>query len=100
MLTMALTKEDVEKIANLARLDVTAEEVADYQTQLSAILDHVAQLAELDLSDLEPTAHAVAQQNVMRADVIKPSLTMDEVLHNAANHAENQFAIQAVLDDS
>lgn len=97
---MALTKEDVKKIANLARLEVTAEEIADYQSQLSAILDYVARLSELDLADLEPTAHAVAQQNVMRSDVVKPSLTMDEVLHNAANHADNQFAIQAVLDDS
>jgi aspartyl-tRNA(Asn)/glutamyl-tRNA(Gln) amidotransferase subunit C len=97
---MALTKDEVTKIAHLARLALTDEEVADYQHQLSDILDYVAMLSELDLADLPPTAHAVAQQNVMRADVVVPSLSMDEVLHNAPQHAQNQFQIQTVLDDS
>lgn len=101
---MALTKDEVQKIAHLARLALTDEEVAEYQHQISDILDYVAMLSELDLADLPPTAHAVghlvAQQNVMRADIIAPSLPMDEVLHNAPQHAQNQFQIQTVLDDS
>lgn len=97
---MALTKDEVTKIAHLARLALTDEEVADYQHQLSDILDYVAMLGELDLAGLPPTAHAVAQQNVMRPDVVVPSLPMDEVLHNAPQHAQNQFQIQTVLDDS
>lgn len=97
---MALTKDEVTKIAHLARLALTDAEIADYQHQLSDILDYVAMLGELNLADLPPTAHAVAQQNVMRADVVVPSLSMDEVLHNAPQHAQNQFQIQTVLDDS
>lgn len=101
---MALTKDEVTKIAHLARLALTDAEIADYQHQLSDILDYVAMLAELDLTALPPTAragsHLAAQQNVMRADAVTPSLPMDEVLHNAPQHAQNQFQIQTVLDDS
>jgi aspartyl-tRNA(Asn)/glutamyl-tRNA(Gln) amidotransferase subunit C len=95
---MALTVTEVEKIAHLARLALSAEEVAVYQKQLSAILDYAARLNELDLTGIEPTAHAVAQRNVMRDDVVEPSMPLDEVLFNAAETADDQFLIQAVLE--
>jgi aspartyl-tRNA(Asn)/glutamyl-tRNA(Gln) amidotransferase subunit C len=97
---MSLTLQDVAKIANLARLDLTDEQMAQYQEQLSAILDYAEMLNELDLTDIEPTAHAVAQQNVMREDVARPSLPIESVLYNAAKTAQNQFQIQAVLDEA
>jgi aspartyl-tRNA(Asn)/glutamyl-tRNA(Gln) amidotransferase subunit C len=96
---MSLTVTEVEKIAHLARLSLSADEVTLYQKQLSAILDYAARLNELDLTGIEPTAHAVARHNVMREDVVQPSLPLDDVLYNAAETAANQFLIQAVLGD-
>lgn len=96
---MSLTREEVEKIAHLARLELTAAQKTEYQSQLSAVLEYADMLNELDLENVAPTAHAVAQQNVMRPDVAEPSLPLDEVLFNAAAHAENQFLIQSVLEE-
>ena len=96
---MSLTLEDVEKIANLARLELTAEEKALYQGQLSAVLDYAARLNELDIADVPPTSSAVALVNVWRDDVIEPSLPLEDVLYNAPQQAQNQFAIQSVLED-
>jgi len=95
----SLTLSDVEKIAHLARLALTAEEKQQYLGQLQAILDYAAMLNELDLEDVLPSPHAVAQQNVLRDDVIEPSLPIEDTLHNAPQQAENQFLIQSVLDD-
>lgn len=95
----ALTLADVEKIAHLARLELTDAEKAQYQEQLSSILDYAERLNELDLDDIPPTAHAVAQQNVMRDDAVTPSLTIEDVLFNAPEKENNQFRIQSVLED-
>lgn len=96
---MALTRQDVEKIAYLARLELTEAEKAQYQEQLSAVLDYAERLNELDLTSVPPTAHAVTQHNVLREDVIEPSLPLDDVLFNAPQQAQNQFLIQSVLDE-
>lgn len=96
---MSLTKQDVEKIAALARLELTPEEKDLYQDQLSSILDYAARFNQLNLDDVQPTASAVALQNVFRDDEVTASLSIDEVLFNAPKQAQNQFQIQAVLDD-
>ena len=96
---MSLSKADVEKIAHLARLELSEAQVAQYQEQLSAILAYAEMLNELDLAGVPPTAHAVAQQNVMRADVAGEPMKMADILRNSPKHDENQFVIQAVLDD-
>jgi aspartyl-tRNA(Asn)/glutamyl-tRNA(Gln) amidotransferase subunit C len=96
---MSLTRADVEKIAQLARLELTEAEVALYQGQLSAILDYAERLNELDLAGVPPTAHAVTQQNVWRDDVAEPGMDMEAVLFNAPKQAHNQFVVQAVLDE-
>ncbi|MFQ5399162.1 MAG: Asp-tRNA(Asn)/Glu-tRNA(Gln) amidotransferase subunit GatC [Anaerolineae bacterium] len=95
----SLTLSDVEKIAHLARLALTAEEKQQYLGQLQAILDYAAMLNELDLEDVLPSPHAVAQQNVLRDDVIEPSLPLEDTLHNAPQQADNQFLIQSVLEE-
>lgn len=95
---MSLTLADVEKIAELARLELTDDEKNQYREQLSAILDHAAMLDELDLTAVSPTTHAVTRQNIMRDDVIEPSLPVEDVLYNAPREAQNQFLIQAVLE--
>jgi aspartyl-tRNA(Asn)/glutamyl-tRNA(Gln) amidotransferase subunit C len=96
---MSLTLADVEKIAHLARLELTDAEKAQYREQLSAVLDYAARLNELDLEGVPPTAHAVTRTNVMREDVVEASLPVEEVLLNAPQQAQNQFLIQAVLED-
>lgn len=96
---MSLTREDVAWIANLARLALTEEELQAYQTQLSAVLAYAERLNELDLTDVEPSAHAVARRNVWREDIAEPSLTLEDVLFNAAETAQDQFLIQSVLDE-
>jgi len=96
---MSLTREEVEKIAHLARLALTDKEKEAYQRQLSAVLDYAAMLDKLDLSEIQPTAHAVARENVMRGDVVEPGLAIEDVLFNSTQHAQDQFLIQSVLDE-
>lgn len=96
---MSLSLQDVEKIAGLARLALTEEEKSRYQEQLSAILDYAERLNELDTADVPPTASAVQLQSVMREDVIEPSLPIEDVLFNTIHQSQNQFKIQAVLDE-
>lgn len=96
---MSLTLQDVEKIAHLARLELTADQLVAFQNQLSAVLDYAEMLNELDLDGIQPTAHAIARQNVVRPDVVEPGLSVEDVLYNAAATADNQFLIQSVLDE-
>lgn len=97
---MDLTKEEVRKVANLARLELTPEEVEAYREQLSAVLAYVEQLNELALQNVQPTAHAVGQTNVWREDEVRPSLPLEDVLYNAPEKSGNQFQIQAVFDEA
>jgi len=97
---MSLSIRDVEKIALLARLDLSESEKALYQEQLSAILDYASRLNQLDITDVPPTASAVDLRNVMREDVVEPGLSLEDALYNAMQKALDQFKIQAVLDES
>ena len=96
---MALTRQEVEQIANLARLDLSDEQIALYQEQLSAILVYAERLNELNLDGVEPTTQPVPLTNVMRADVVESALPTEKALANAPQQALNQFVIQAVLDE-
>ena len=95
---MSLSTEDVEKIASLARLELTDEEMALYQEQLSAVLAYAERLKELDIRDVPPTSSAVPLKNVLREDEILPSLALEDTLFNAPDSAQDQFRIQAVFD--
>jgi len=97
---MSLSSRDVEKIALLARLELTDDEKALYQEQLSAILDYTHRLNQLDIADVPPTASAVDLENVMREDVIEQGLSLEDALFNTIEEALDQFKIQAVLDES
>ena len=96
---MTLTKEDVQKIADLARLALTREEKEEVQRQLSAVLDYADMLNELDLTQIAPPKQSAARKNVLRDDQIVPGLDLEDVLFNSARHAQDQFQIQSVLDD-
>jgi aspartyl-tRNA(Asn)/glutamyl-tRNA(Gln) amidotransferase subunit C len=98
-----LTRDEVARIARLARLALTDEELDHYGEQLSAVLDYAARLNELDLSNVAPAVVAdigrSARRNVMREDIVVPSLSREDALFNAAATAEDQFLIQSVLDE-
>jgi aspartyl-tRNA(Asn)/glutamyl-tRNA(Gln) amidotransferase subunit C len=100
---MSLTREDVSKIASLARLALTDEELDHYGAQLSAVLDYAARLNEVQFGDDARSNSAGGgsqeRRNVMRDDVIMPSLPTEDALFNAAAVADSQFLIQSVLDE-
>jgi aspartyl-tRNA(Asn)/glutamyl-tRNA(Gln) amidotransferase subunit C len=95
---MNLTLEEVEHIAELARLELTPEEKTRYRQQLSAILDYAARLQALDTADIPPTASVLPSRSVLRPDIAKPSLDQDELLRNAPESEAKQFRVPPVLD--
>jgi len=93
---MAITKEDVLHVARLARLELQDDEIERFREQLSAILEAVGKVSELDLADVEPTAHPLASVNVFGEDVPRPSLGRDEALANAPDPEDGFFGVPAV----
>ena len=96
---MALTPEDVDHVAALARLGITPDERARFAGQLSGILEHFRALQALDTEEISPTAQVLDVRNVMRADVARPSLTQAEALANAPRAEDGFFRVQAVLEE-
>jgi len=95
---MSLTLEEVEHIADLARLRLTADEKARYRRQLSAILDYIAQLQSLDTSGIPPTSSVLPPRSVLRADESRPGLTTETLLGNAPQVEADQFRVPPVLE--
>ena len=95
---MALTIEEVAKVALLARLRVSPEELELFTGQLNAIVEFVAQLQELDTGDVEPLAHGVEVRNVFREDVLGTALPREKALANAPQRNAEAFLVPAVLD--
>jgi aspartyl-tRNA(Asn)/glutamyl-tRNA(Gln) amidotransferase subunit C len=88
-----ISKDEVLKVARLARLELTDDEVARFQEQLSAILDAVSTVSELDLSDVPPTAHPLEIQNAWDEDVPRPCLPIDDVFANAPDRDGDFFRV-------
>ena len=95
---MSLSLDDVRQVAKLARLELSEDDLARMQPQLSAILDYVAQLRELNTEGVEPLAHPLPVHDVFRPDEPAPSLPVDEALRNAPARAGDYFAVPAVFD--
>jgi aspartyl-tRNA(Asn)/glutamyl-tRNA(Gln) amidotransferase subunit C len=93
---MAISTEDVLHVARLARLELSAEEVERMREQLSAILEAVGKVSQLDLSSVEPTAHPLDLVNVLADDVPRPCLTVEEALANAPDPEDGFFGVPAV----
>jgi aspartyl-tRNA(Asn)/glutamyl-tRNA(Gln) amidotransferase subunit C len=93
-----LSREQVIDIADLAKLDLTEQEIEQYADQLSAVLDYASRLEQLNTDDIPPTASVLPLQNVMREDVVRPSLPRERVIANAPAAIEGQFRVDAVLD--
>jgi aspartyl-tRNA(Asn)/glutamyl-tRNA(Gln) amidotransferase subunit C len=94
---MRLTIADVEHVAALARLGLTEEEKERMRDQLSSILGHIEALDELDTAAIPPTAQVLALSNVMREDVVRPSLPRDALLANAPRQSEGFFEVHTPL---
>ena len=95
---MAISREEVDHVAFLARLGLTEDEKATLQEQLSAILEHMRTINELDTSQIPPTAQVIPLRNVMRADEPEPSLPVDDVLRNAPDREGTFFRVPPVLE--
>lgn len=96
---MALSHDEVRRIAELAKLDLTDDEVALYAGQLSHILDYFQKLQALDTSQIPPTASVLPLRNVLRDDAALPALSPQQVIANAPDAEDNQFRVSAVLGD-
>jgi aspartyl-tRNA(Asn)/glutamyl-tRNA(Gln) amidotransferase subunit C len=96
---MALSREEVLHIAQLARVGLSEEDVAKFREQLSDVLDHFETLKALDTEGVEPTAYPLALESVMRSDEVRPSLPRDEVLANAPQAEDGAFRVRAVLEE-
>jgi aspartyl-tRNA(Asn)/glutamyl-tRNA(Gln) amidotransferase subunit C len=98
---MPISKVDVEKIAELARLELTSEETESFTEQLSSILEHIDKLNELDTGDIEPMSHCSTAggdtEHTRRDDVIRPSLGQRVAVENAPDAEAGYFRVPRVI---
>jgi aspartyl-tRNA(Asn)/glutamyl-tRNA(Gln) amidotransferase subunit C len=95
---MTLTLEEVEHIAELARLALTEEEKARYREQLSDILDYAARLQTLDTTNIPPTSSVLPARSVLRPDRPRPGLSPQDLLRNAPQTEQGQFRVPPILE--
>jgi len=93
-----IDQAQVRKVAKLSRLELTQAEVEEFTGQLSAILDYVEKMNELDTSGVEPLAHCLAVSNVFRQDDVKESLGTEKTLANAPQRDSEFFKVPKILD--
>jgi len=93
---MSLSEKDVQYVARLSRLELSAEEVQLYSQQLSSILGYIEQLNKLDTQDVEPLSHVLDLKNVLREDAVKPSLPQKEILANGPEIAAGHFKVPKI----
>lgn len=92
-----IERQEIERIAHLAKLQLSESEILQYTTQLGAILDYVAQLNELDTTGVVPATHALPHYNVFRPDERRQLLSREQVLQNAPEQENGYFKIPQIL---
>ena len=97
---MTLTLEEVQHVAMLARLHLSDEELEKMREQLSTILEYIDMLSEVDVSEVAPTAQVTNLSNVLRDDVVQPSMDRGDVLANAPDQQDGMFRVNAVFEDN
>jgi len=95
-----ITRDDVAKVAQLARLALSDDELDTFTGQLAAVLEHAEDVAALDLADVAPTAHPLQLGNVLRPDVVGPTLDRDEVLAAAPSAEDGRFRVPTILGEA
>ena len=93
-----LTTEDIRKVAALARLTLTEDEVARMTADIASILDYVAKLDELDTKGVEATSHVVAMETPFRPDVVTSTPSVDSSLANAPEREDGYFVVPAIIE--
>ena len=96
---MALSPADVARLAQLARIDLTDDELARLAPQLDVILDAVASVSTVAGPDVVPMTHALPLTNVFRPDVVKPSLSADDALAAAPATEDGRFRVPRIMED-
>jgi len=94
---MAVTKKDVEKIAELSMLEFSDTELEKYTTEMNKILSYVEKLNELDTENVDPLSHPIENVNVFREDIVKESTTTEEALKNAPDRTTEHFKVPKVI---
>jgi aspartyl-tRNA(Asn)/glutamyl-tRNA(Gln) amidotransferase subunit C len=94
-----LSRDDVAKLAGLARIEMTEEELVDLASQFGSILDSVARVQELNLDGVKATSHPQPLENIARPDVVEPSLTPEEALSGAPAQEEQRFRVPQILGE-
>lgn len=95
---MTIDKETVEKVATLARLELSETEKEEMIADMSKILDFMAKLNELDTTGVEPLVYMTEGANVLRDDIVKQQITHEEALQNAPKHDEDYFLVAKVIE--
>ncbi|MFM7364878.1 MAG: Asp-tRNA(Asn)/Glu-tRNA(Gln) amidotransferase subunit GatC [Cuspidothrix sp.] len=93
-----IDSELVRKVANLARLELTADEEGKFTTQLSSILDYVEQLNELDVTNVQPTTRAIDVSNITREDILQPYSDRNAILNSAPQQEGDFFRVPKILN--
>jgi len=94
---MKISRQDVEHVAMLARLEITEAEKEMFTKQLNVILEYVDQLNELDTTGVPPTSHVIPMQNVLREDAVRPSLPQAKILGNAPETENGCFKVPRIV---
>jgi len=95
---MSLSHEEVRKVALLARLELTDEELEEQVRHINALLEAFQALQALDVTGIEPTSHSIPLSNVLREDAVRPSLPREAVLRNAPEAREGLFVVPRILE--
>ncbi len=95
---MAISRDDVAKVAHLARIDLDEEELKLFSKQLESIVEFIDKLKELDVSGILPTSHVLGLTNVVRPDIARDSLPGEAVLSNAPASSKGHFLVPKVIE--
>jgi len=97
---MSISREEVEHVARLARLELSEDEIERFRGQLSAVLERAQRIQALDLDDVPPTAHPLDLHNVWRDDAVVPFADVGAILENAPLIEDHRFRVPQILEDS
>jgi aspartyl-tRNA(Asn)/glutamyl-tRNA(Gln) amidotransferase subunit C len=97
---MAISREEVEHVAKLARLELTDDEIETFRTQLDAVLERAQRIQQLDLDDVPPTYHPIELSNVWREDVVVAFEEPASILENAPAVEDGKFRVPQILEDA
>ena len=93
-----ISRDEVQKVAHLARISLKEQEVEQLQGDLSKILDYIDKLNTLDVSDVPPTSHPLQLKNIYRADLVKPSFSQEQALKFAIESKNGSFKVPKVIE--